>query len=226
MSLGVLAAAAHRRNAGGGVPSISYIGNNSSTANASTYTFTAEPIGVEANRDYVLIVVFSRDSSTGTSVSSLTVGGVSATQRCTVNWDDGGNSSVVAVYSVAVTGTTADVVVNLSTTMLRCGIGVFTVKAVASLVPYDTSTANSTSGTSLNLDCDTPSGDSFLLAAFLAANADTTMAWTGPSESYEGFFESFNVSAATNTHGSAGTQTVTATAGVASPIGGFAITFQ
>lgn len=213
---------------GGGTPSITYQTNASSISDLSSYTFSAQAIGLAADRDYVIVGIFTRDTSTGTTISSVTIGGNSASQIISNNWDDAGaNSSIVALYYAAVaSGTTADVVVNLSTTMLRCGIGVYTVKNVASMTPFDTGSANSTFGTTVNLNCDTPSGNSIILAVFQAAASDVTMAWTGPTENFEAFFENLNTSGASASYSSAATQTVTGTAGGSSVIGGVSISLQ
>lgn len=102
---------------------LSYIGANASTANTSTYTFTAEPIGAaQSDRD---VVVFYTVGDTGTvgTVSSVTIGGNSAT----LDVNSANDRIIIGFARLRVTtGTTADIVVNCSGgTPQNCNIAVY-----------------------------------------------------------------------------------------------------
>jgi len=74
-----------------------------------------------------------RVAGTTTTVSSVTVGGVSASAVVTSNNTTGGNQTMAALYVADVpTGTTGDVVITFSATVLRCGANVWRMVGAAS----------------------------------------------------------------------------------------------
>lgn len=100
-----------------------------STADASSYTFSSQAIGTAAADRWVIVGVV-----TDFAPSSVTVGGVSATQIAT----DGANDRAT-IWAVNVTsGTVADIVVTISAE--NCQIGYWTVN-MPSGTPTDTSSS-------------------------------------------------------------------------------------
>lgn len=102
---------------------LAFTDSDSSATDSNTYTFSAVSLGT-ANQDRQIIVVVGSRIATSANVDSMTIGGVAATlilqQQSTTP------SNTVAIFIAAVpTGATGDVVVNLSATVLRCGIAVF-----------------------------------------------------------------------------------------------------
>lgn len=102
----------------------------------TTYTFSSVAIGAaDASRVVVVAVTGARGAGTP-SISSVTIGGVSATLG---RYETNGFSASVGIYAAVVpTGTTADVVVTWDSGMNRCGLGVWTCNGLNSLTPVHT----------------------------------------------------------------------------------------
>jgi hypothetical protein len=166
---------------GGGNPaSVSYRATYNSTTDASSYTFTSADIGTATDRSIVVVAIHYRSSS----ISSVTVGGVSATQVVSV-----GAGLNTAIYRASgVTGTTANIVVNLSGTASRCLVAVYALYNLRSNTPYDSSTTFTLGGTSQTRTLDTIV-DGVIVAAG-SANASRTFTWTGATENYDTVIES------------------------------------
>ena len=112
--------------AAGSAVTVTHTASPVDASNATAYTFSSTAIGTaHANRR----VVVGTAASTGTAtVSSLTVGGVSATEIGTYQ----AATSTVSLWSAAVaSGTSADIVVTWSGAQTRCGIGVYDVRGAA-----------------------------------------------------------------------------------------------
>ncbi len=193
----------------------------------NSYSFASQAIGAEADRDYVLVFVFGRLTGTpSATISSVTIGGVSATQRGT-STAPASDTTIVALFSAVVpSGTTATVGVTFSATMSRCVISVYTIKGNSSITPTATTANYIGSATGLNLNVATPSGNSVILAASYAAATDNTMTWTGLDKDFEAYYEGANVSSGSRAYASAGTQTVQMTFGAATHQVGLSAVFQ
>ena len=101
---------------GGNAASISYRANYSSTTDATSYTFASSDIGTATDRSIVVVAIHSRSASSSVSVSSVTIGGVSATQAVSI-----GTLFITQIwYATGVSGTTGDIVVTMNTTAERC----------------------------------------------------------------------------------------------------------
>lgn len=92
---------------GGPLPSITYCGTAYASASASTFTFTGQSISTASNRRFVIVGVVAA----GSTINSVTIGGVSATRLDT--GDPVGTNA--KLFGLLVTsGTTATVVVTMS----------------------------------------------------------------------------------------------------------------
>jgi hypothetical protein len=102
------------------------------TSNLTTYTFSACDLGTaDADRSIIVAVGAGRVSAGSRTVSSLTIGGVSATfagRKQTVNL----NANEIW-YAKVPTGATGDVVVTFNSGMLGCGIGIWSVLNLGSV---------------------------------------------------------------------------------------------
>lgn len=111
-----------------------WIGNTEDTSTATVYTFTSASIGTASSDRHVIVGVV-RPGSGAATVSSMTIGGVSATIDLTV----GANLSGAGFGRLLVTsGTTATIVVTMSASAASCGILVWTIKGAPSLTVSDT----------------------------------------------------------------------------------------
>lgn len=201
----------------GGALTLTYLTNASDNTDLTTYTYSSLNIGAVGDRDYVVVVLYGRCvGSNGATVSTVTIGGVSAAQSVLRTANDTTNSIVVAIYTAAVpSGTTANVVVTYSTGMARAGCSLYTIKSNASITPVDTSSDANAGASTLNLNTDSPSGDSVILAGvYFALGADLPLSWTGLTERDEMYFDgSANTSSASGSFSSAATNTITPSTG-------------
>jgi hypothetical protein len=167
--------------------SISFVGDNSSTANATAYTFSSEPIGVADSGRVVIVGVAGRAAGTsGFSLSSLTVGGISASNITTAHGNTDGNSNCVALAAVEVpSGTTEDIVATFNREAVRSAIQVYRAVDITT-APNDTRIVESSDPATTILDV--PIGFAIGVAA---SASSTSAAWSGLTEDYEENVESF-----------------------------------
>lgn len=170
---------------GGNAASISYRANYRSTANATSYTFSSSDIGTATGRSIVVVAVHSW-RSTSFSVSSVTIGGVSAT-----NVGSAGTQPRTELwYAEGVSGTTGDIVVTMSATTERCLVGVYALYNLRSNTPNFSGTS---SGLSSGLNRTVNTTVNGVIVGAASANASgRTYTWTGATENYDTVIESFN----------------------------------
>lgn len=114
------------------------------SATQTSYTDTAVPIGPASGDRIVIVGVAGRGSSSGRTLNTVTIGGVSATVVGKVVNTTGGYATVSAfaiarVPAADVPGDTADIVVTYNGAMLRSGIGVWTIEGASSETPLTAS---------------------------------------------------------------------------------------
>ena len=140
------------------IPYRVYIGSTPDTATASTYTFTNHAIGTaHASRLVVVGVNWIGGLAVSRPLSSVTIGGVTATlHRQDVNATNQTAHSAVVSLAVA-SGTTATIVVNIGTgTALGCVVSVYAVYDLRSHTPFASAGNNASSGTSLSASLAVP----------------------------------------------------------------------
>lgn len=216
----------------GGAVSLTYHTNATNGTDGTNFNFASLAIGAAGDRDYVIAVVYGRPTSNGGSISAITIGGTSATliPNASHSVDDGGASSLVAFYyAVVAAGTTTTVDVTFNTTTARAAVSIYTIKGAASMTPYDFAVAGA-SATSANLNVDSPSGDSVVLAAcYIGNTSDLTIVWSGPPPTERDELRwdtSGNASSASATYSSSATNTVTCSWTLSSPFVGVSVVIQ
>lgn len=166
----------------GRVKTITYVGNTSDTSNTDIYTFSGASIGSPRGdrRVHVLVAV---DGNAGVDLSSVTVGGVTATLNRNAT-----NSSIIGAIATAklATGTTADIVVTLTGAKLRCNIGVYASTGLTS----ETAVDSAQSGVDPGDMTITTVESGFAIALCLTNSGTATVAWTGVTENYDTQVES------------------------------------
>lgn len=172
---------------GGGSPaSISFIGTTDDSTNQTTYTFAGAAIGAaDATRR---VVVAFHWYSTGISISSATIGGVSATIHAQVQSSPGTNGGHCGLLSALVpTGTTATIAVTLSGAATRAEIGVFRAINETVASPFAMATDATISSGHVDPNVNTGNGGWVICCAGLATNGATgaTAAFTGVTEDYD-----------------------------------------
>lgn len=143
--------------------------------NVSTYTFSSQPFGT-ASTDRVVIVTITATQGVNGTISSVTIGGVSAS---IIAQQSSGVITCGIAAAVVPTGTTGDVVVNTSTVRDECAIGIWSSTGLAGAVAV-------ASGSNTNLDALTLNAEAggFVIAV-CANDGDETTTWSGATEAYD-----------------------------------------
>ena len=193
-------------------PSLSYQTATASATDASSYSFSSQAIGTAAANRYVIVGICLRRSfdTTTTTITGVTVGGISATQAVTIGVAQAGAYHRGSLYIVNVpTGTTATVAITLNISATRLGIGVWSAYDISSSTPTDTATSTDVSSQTLDLDVD---ANGFAIGVNYA-NGAPALSWSGLTERFEQNVEDDNdMSGADSTETSAQTPlSVTAT---------------
>ena len=174
----------------------------------TTYTFSGMDLGEAASNRYIVVVAGNYDSGVKT-LSSMTIGGESATEVLSVS----DNGCVVSIGIAAVpTGATGDVAITWSGTTVRCGIGVYRLVNLQSSTPTATASDTSEDSGVLSASLEIPSdgcGIGYVVA--LGDGGARTWTWTNLTEDFDASMEE------TTTHSgamstTAGTLARTATA--------------
>ena len=156
------------------------------TANQSTYTYSSENLGVAAADRYIIVAVNSRRGGNPADVTSVTIGGVSATIVVEqANSDANSDVSALAIANVP-TGTTGDVVVVYTATMARASIGVYRATGIDSATPYDSGSSTAADPT-FDIDCE---AGGFVIGT-ACSNSNTTTTWSGITEDWDDEMETY-----------------------------------
>lgn len=161
----------------GKTSTISKTDNDVDPTDGALFTFIDKAIGVAPTGGETRLVVVAVDVSTaGGPATGVTIGGVAADL---VVVKDDGTDTVEFWQRVVATGTTATIVVTLTASVNRCGIGVFRLIDVNTTV-LDTGTNTGNPGT---VTLQVKSKGVVLAAAMSRAN--TSFAWTNLTEAYD-----------------------------------------
>lgn len=161
-----------------------YITSASNTTDLTTYTFSSQSFGAAATDRIVTVTIGARNNVSRT-ISSVTIGGVSATANVTAI-NTGSGADVAAIYSAAVpTGTTGDVVVTFSGSMQRCVVGIYRTVGSSGVAASDTDTDLTLTSQALTATIDVPAGGSAIGVCWNASGGTSSVAWTNLTEDYE-----------------------------------------
>jgi hypothetical protein len=190
------------------------------TATAGAYSFTGLSFGAASAGRYMVACIGWTDFTIGNALSSVTIGGVSAT----ILGQSGVNLQMSICIAFVPTGTTGTVVANFTGSAARCNVHVYSLDGPSTAGAYffGTSTANSPTAT-LNVPA-----NSAVIAAVMAQGAPVILSgWSGLAQDQYSVNSSFGHTAASNNFVSANPSlSVTATftsAGTAAASACFAI---
>lgn len=189
------------RRASASAASITFLQTASSTTNATSYTFSAQNFGT-ASSDRLIACAFSAKGGSSTALTSLTIGGVTATlvaSAAGATVDD----NIVALYVAAVpTGTSGSVVATLNgSSAFRAHIALWSITG-ANATPHDTDSQNG-----FAVSVDTPANGVSIVA--YVSQSTTAKTWTGGTERYDDTTEAVIKSSGTSdNHASAATLNV------------------
>lgn len=166
---------------------LTYVGSNTTATNATSHTFTSESIGTAAADRHVIVGIISENNLGARTISSVTVGGVSATPIVFQEHSTGSFWTQAAIYIVPYpTGTTATIVVNWSASNNMCGIGVWNATQLQSPAAANT---NSNTSDPLVATLTIPPGGFGIGVGASFAGAAPTHTWTNLTERYDQLIE-------------------------------------
>lgn len=165
---------------------VSFLHTTVSTADTNAYTFSAEDLGAAASDRNIIVTIMSRSTTGGITISSVTIGGVSATITGQTNAGAGPSNVGGIVIAEVPTGTSGDIVVTFSASMLRCGIGVYRATGLTSINASDSDSTNALAAPSVSLDVP---ANGFVIGGAATATSTTTT-WTELTETFDGVIES------------------------------------
>lgn len=150
-----------------------------SSANATTYTFSAQNLGTAAADRNIVVCATGQDTgSAAKSISSITVQGITASIAIQ-NQGNASNTSMTAIAIVNVpTGTTGDVVVTFSEAFANCGISLFHIVGMGSTTPNHTnSTDLDNTAVSVNVNA-----GGVVIGCGATSSSNPTSTWTNLTE--------------------------------------------
>lgn len=158
-------------------------------SDTASYAFANQPLGPTHAARIIVVAVTARKVAPSATISSITIGGVSATVAVTST--QGGNTAAIA-YATVPTGSTGTVVVNWSAVVLRCGLAMWSIRGAAATVT--TASAFGAVGTSI-----TGTTNGFVIAASGNTADSQTYTWAGVTKRYEAAVEVFTHSGGDST---------------------------
>ncbi len=165
--------------------SYSYRAKSSSNSNLSSYTFSGLDINSAASDRHIHVVVHYGGG--GDSFTSVSIGGVSATQ----NSVNAGSSRGLAIYTAKVTsGTTADVVVTLGNTASSCAVGVWASYGLSSAAAYRVATDTSAP---ITATIGTINGGFCIAGLARSVSGAGSVVWTNVTERYDDNIDANNL---------------------------------
>jgi hypothetical protein len=187
---------------------ISFLSNFENTADQPSYTFPLVDFGAAEATRRIIVAIAGRDvGNAALSISSVTIGGIAATEVVSATGDD----RRVALYIASVpTGSGGDIVVQFGNTSLFCGIGVWRGTNFASDTPIATATQVNLNGLRrVEASLTIPSGGGGL--GYLAWSAAGT-GGTAPTWTWTNLTEDFDVTISGDTGSSGATSLAAGTA--------------
>ena len=153
----------------------------------TVFTFTTQSIGTAASNRKIVVSVSMAAAGAGRSVSTLTVGGISAT-LLVADTSSGGTEQTELWQADVPTGTTATIVVTWTGgSVARTGIGVWAVYNAASSAS-DTGNRDSGAAQDMTLNITIPAGGVAISAA--GSGTSATYTWTNLTEDFDETIES------------------------------------
>ncbi len=210
---------------GGGVAAIALTDHTFSSSGNSSYSFSSLSIGAAAGDRQIIVSVEARSqNSVPYTVSTVTVGGISATKICGADATNGVTELRPELWLASVpTGTTGTVAVTFSASVLQCGVGVWRMTGAATSASATATDAGTGGSYVPSKSLAIPAGG---VAVGIAASSGAagSFTWTSLTEDFD------EQSGATATHSGASlasaggsTPTITATASGSNDVIGMAL---
>jgi hypothetical protein len=132
--------------------------NQSTFGSGTTQTVSGVALGAYTPDRRIIVAVTGSASLNGAStISSVTVGGVSATQITKASVAPSSNPKIAAIYAVDVSDEVADVVVNFTHQFNSCSVAVYTAYGITSTAAADSGSVGASASGTITLTAQ-PSG--------------------------------------------------------------------
>ena len=167
---------------------ITYTDKGVDGADGTTYSFTGKSFGTASADRYIIVGVGATSDFTN-SISSLTIGGVTATQRVYRSGSLSGAYANAAIFIAAVpTGTTGTVAVTWASTNYRCSIGVWATTGLTGAGAATDTDSGAADPTTVAMNCDA-GGVMVGYGHSYDAGADGSHTWTNLTENFDELVE-------------------------------------
>jgi hypothetical protein len=162
---------------GSGATTSTFINSYGIAASQTTYNFTTTSIPAG-----LAVVTVSSESNGDTTVSSVTIGGVSATQAAAF-YQNGPVGTGSSIWYAVIESSTTSVVVSYPNAPVRCGIGVYTIEnyTLATPVYNNVSPVNTTTS---SITTSSISSGSAIIAVRTSGDV-YSHTWSGVTEDYD-----------------------------------------
>ena len=161
------------------MPIGSFLGANTNNSDLTTYTFSGESLGVADSDRVIAVGIHGRSGGAGGSISSVTIGGVSAT---IIQATESATKCGLAYASVP-SGATGAIVVTFNTGQLGCTIGKWRV-VTGTPGPVSSNTATGVGAAPISFATTVPAGG-FGIAVASAQAGTRAFSWTNATERYD-----------------------------------------
>jgi len=185
MPIGILTHPGIIRRLGAAPATVSFLGSSVSGTNGASHTFASASLGTAKSDRVIAVAISSSGGTTNATISSVTIGGVSASKG--VGGAPTGGGLVIEIwYATVPSGTSGDIVVTHSGTKDHCGIGWWRLTGVGSISDTDATVGSDTSPYTATINV-TAGG---VVLAMATGNSSATFSWTGGvSEDYDATIE-------------------------------------
>lgn len=171
---------AAKKAAAGVSKTLTFLQGAEDITNTTVFTFASQNLGTADAGRYIIACVFARNGA-AVSVSSVTIGGVTATEVAKVQSATPDSATGIFVANVP-TGTTGDVVLTTSGS-LRAAISLYSATGITTTA-FDSDISQAANPTAtLNV-----TAGGFIVAAAASASTSGTsdsMSWTNATENYD-----------------------------------------
>jgi len=165
------------------LPSLQFVTSVTTSANNTTYTFSAVNIGTAASDRFVVATVHGHHASS-IVMTSATIGGVAATILAQ-------NYATTIIMAYVPTGTTADVVVTFSGLEGRCSISIYSLTGRSLDYVVDAKTSQfTTAAGSVTI---VPTHTDCVVVAASTFESSSSVTWTNATEAFDALSESGTV---------------------------------
>lgn len=193
---------------------LSFLQGSMDISDLTTYTFASQNLGAADPNRWIVVCVGGAHSA-ARSISSVTVGGVSATKIVQAEGSTLYRHTSIWVAPVP-TGTTGDIVVTWSGAIGRCGYSAYRlITGTAPTTAFNTQTDLSLTSSDLSVSINRPAGGVIVASTINISSTATSITWAGTTEDYDASWSEATYQGMSSSSTASGSSPVTVTATIA-----------